>query len=122
QILFGNVLLTTRSTDHYHCFTIGTDVSILVLRTFPGNTLRCSAVDIHFINLWTTCLVRRKGQILAVREPGWLSVVATTIRDLTDLTRTNIHHVQVQATGFRQGKRQFGTVRRERRRTVVTRE
>ena len=48
QILFGNVLLPTVGADHYHKFTVAADIRILVLRTFPGNTLWRTAVDIHF--------------------------------------------------------------------------
>ena len=107
QILFGNVLLPTIGADHYHKFTVAADIRILVLRTFPGNTLWRTAVDIHFINLRTTGLVRSKCQVLAIREPGRFGIVTATISHLADLTRSQIHYVQVQTTGFRQGECQF---------------
>ncbi|MPN09798.1 hypothetical protein SDC9_157090 [bioreactor metagenome] len=116
------MLLTVGRTYHYHKFTVAAHIRILVLRTFPGNALRSTAVDVNFIYLRTTGLVRCKGQVLAVREPGRFRIVATTIRHLTDLTGTNVHDIQVQATGFRQGERQCAAIRRKRRRTVVTRE
>src|SRR5699024_11603480 len=122
QLLFGNVLLPTLGADHYHKFTVAADIRILVLRTFPGNTLWRTAVDIHFINLRTTGLVRSKCQVLAIREPGRLGIVTATISHLADLTRSQIHYVQVQTTGFRQGECQFAAVWRECRCTVVTRE
>jgi hypothetical protein len=39
------LLLTVGRAYHYHNFTISADVSILVLRTFPGNTLRRTFLD-----------------------------------------------------------------------------
>ena len=56
QILFGNVLLPAVGADHYHKFTVAAHVCVLVLRTFPGNTLRSTAVNIDFVDLWTAGL------------------------------------------------------------------
>src|SRR5699024_439510 len=122
ETLFGTVLRPAVGADQYHRFTFGVDIRILVLRTFPGNTLWRTAVDIHFINLRTTGLVRSKCQVLAIREPGRFGIVTATISHLADLTRSQIHYVQVQTTGFRQGECQFAAVWRECRCTVVTRE
>ena len=105
------MLLTAGRADHYHGFTIRAHVGVLVLRTFPGDTLRRAAINVDFIYLRTTCLVRGEGQILAVREPAWFGVVAATVGHLTNLTGSQIHYVQVQATGFRQRERQFRTIR-----------
>ena len=116
------MLLAAGRADHYHRFTIRAHVSVLVLRTFPGDTLRRAAINIDFIHLRTTGLIRGEGQVLAVREPAWFGVVAATVGHLTNLTRAQIHHVQVQATGFRQRESQFRAIRRERRRAVVLRE
>ncbi len=77
----------------------------------PSDTLRRAAINVDFIYLRTTCSVRSEGQILAVREPAWFGVVAATVGHLTNLTGSQIHYVQVQATGFRQRERQFRTIR-----------
>ncbi|MNE07211.1 hypothetical protein D3C80_998190 [compost metagenome] len=86
---------------HHQEFTVEADIRVLILGTFPGQTLWCAAVGTNLINLWATALVRGISQRLTIWEPAWFGVVATTIGDLADLARAQVHHVQVQAASFR---------------------